>query len=183
MKTPPDNRVLTHVVVDDTTISRDDPQAIIDPVWWSADFYESVDVLEDSLAPFSWAQRLVWAVLWTDAEVCNGGLDQFFSNSTGMIWPEAVEGFAAIGREDLSNILREAVACFPSPPARDRKLRQKALEGLNEGALDDLTNRYYDAEGNFYDDLLTYIRSQPEAFYFDGHVYAPPPLPPINPGN
>lgn len=177
MKNPPDYWVLTHIIVDDSTIAGDDPQAIIDPVWYSADFYESSEVLEKTLAPFSWPQRLVWAVLWTSAEICNGGLNQYFSNSTGMIWPEAIEGFEAIGRGDLADILRQAAARFPSPPARDRQLRWKAMDEMDENALSDLTTRYYEEEGDFYDELFVYIRSQPDAFYFDGDIYMPPPLP------
>jgi hypothetical protein len=178
VRTPPSDYVLTHVVVDDATIAGDDPQAIIDPVWYAADFYETLDVLEETLEPFSWPQRLVWAVLLTSAEVCSGGLDQFFSNSTGMIWPEAIEGFEAVGRADLADILREAVSRFPSPPARDRERRWNALEKMGRNALDDLTRRYYDAEEDLFGALLTYVRGQPEAFYFEGDMYMPPPLPP-----
>jgi hypothetical protein len=94
-----------------------------------------------------------------------------------MIWPEAVEGFQAIGREDLAEVLRQAASCFPSPPARDRELRVLAMEEMAEDALDSLTSRYYDLEGDLFGELLSYIRNQPEAFYFEGDVYMPPPLP------
>ena len=94
-----------------------------------------------------------------------------------MIWPEAIEGFEAVGRTDLADILREAVACFPSPPARDRELRCNALEEVDENALDDLTHRYYEAEEDLFGALLAYIRAQPDAFYFDGDMYMPPPEP------
>ncbi len=177
MRTPPPEWVLKRVLVDDGTIAADDPQAIINPVWFTADFYESVDVLEETLVRFSLPQRLIWAVLWTSAEICNGGLDQYFSNSTGMIWPEAIEGFEAIGRRDLAEIMSAAVACFPSPPARDRKTRCEALDALAEDALDDLTGRYYDLEGDLFGEIMAYIRSQPEAFYFDDVIYTPPARP------
>ena len=178
MKPPPPDWIPTRVVVDDSVIASDDPQKIIDPVWWRADFYQSVETLEETLAPFSWPQRLVWAVLWFDAEVMNGGLDQFFSNSTGMIWPEAVEGFDAIGRQDLSSIVREAAARFPLPPSRDGHERNKAMDEMAEGALDDLTSRYYQTadDGYLHEHILAYIRRHPDAFYFDGVIHAPPPL-------
>jgi hypothetical protein len=172
----PADWVLTHIVVNDATIAGDDPQAILDPVWYSASFYESVEVLEETLAPFSWPQRLAWAVLWTSAEICNGGLDQYFSNSTGMIWPEAIEGFEAMGRHDLAQIVLEATRKFRSPPARERALRWQGLDAMDRGALNELTDRYYDLEGDLFDDILAYIRNQPDAFYFEGDVYMPPPL-------
>lgn len=50
---------------------------------------------------------------------------------------------------------------------------------MDEGLLDDLTSRYYDAEGDLFGDILQYIKRQPEAFYFNGVIYAPPPYPPV----
>lgn len=170
--------VMTRVVVDDAVIAGDDPMAVIDPVWWTASFYEDYETYERTLAGFSWPQRLVWAVLWFNSEVCNGGHDQFFSNSTGMVWPEALEGFDAIGRPDLSAILREAVARFPSPPPREREPREDLLDAC-ESNFDDLDDLYFAQEGDIYDALMTYIRAQPEAFYFAGEVLKPPPRAPL----
>lgn len=174
MRAPPPDWLLTHVVVDDAVLAKNDPQAIMDPVWWVADFYESYEVMEETLAPFTWPQRLIWAVLWFEAEVCNGGLARFFSNSTGMIWPEALEGFEAIGRADLAAIVKEAAARFPSPPARDRALREDALD-LMDADFADLDDRYYASHDDLFDAVMAYIREQPDAFYFDGYIHMPPP--------
>jgi hypothetical protein len=48
---------------------------------------------------------------------------------------------------------------------------------LAEDALDDLTGRYYDLEGDLFGEIMAYIRSQPEAFYFDDVIYTPPARP------
>jgi hypothetical protein len=160
-------------VVDDATIASGDLQAVIDPVWYSANT-ESLASWNNSLEKFSVPQRQVFAMLWADADICNGGFSQFFWNSGMMMLPEAVEGFEAIGRKDLAEILDTAAACFPH--ARDREIGALAMNEMPV-ALKELTHRYWDAEGDFDANLLAYIRSQPEAFYFDGEIYAAPPLP------
>ncbi len=47
----------------------------------------------------------LYAAHWCQSEVCNGGLHQFFSNSTGLLAPEALEAFRAIGAEDWARYL------------------------------------------------------------------------------
>jgi hypothetical protein len=173
VRTLPSYWVLRRIVVDDATIARDDIQSIIDPVWYAADGV-SLEEWDRSLAQFSRPQRLVFAVLWASADICNGGLTQYFANWTGLMsWPDAVEGFAAIGRDDLANILREAAAAFPLSSGRNRKIHEVAVRDMPP-VLEDLTGRYYDAEGDLYGALMSYVRSQPEAFYFDGKVHMPP---------
>lgn len=165
------------VIVDDTVIATNDPMAVIDPVWWQANFYDGFDAYEASLSQFTWPQRLVWAVLWHEAEVCNGGHAQFFLNRTGMVWPEALEGFEAIGCQELAMVLREAIERFPKPMPRERKDRERLFEENPRVSLRDLDTRYYEgAEGTLRPALMAYIRAQPEAFYFDGDVVKPPPI-------
>jgi hypothetical protein len=61
------------------------------------------------------------------SEVHNGGFLQFFWNSTGLIAPEAVDGFIAIGMPELSALVRKAAASLGSPYPRDRNSRWDAL--------------------------------------------------------
>lgn len=80
------------------------------------------------------------AAHWCQSEVCNGGFHQFFGNSTGVLAPEAVEGFAAIGIPEWSALLEEAMAFFgPSYPresaAREKRL-PKPVHGKKRGEWD-----------------------------------------------
>lgn len=69
----------------------------------------------------------LYAAHWCQSEVCNGGLPQFFSNTTGLLAPEALEGFKAIGATAWAEILAEAMnRCGPSYP-RDRADREEFL--------------------------------------------------------
>ena len=69
----------------------------------------------------------LYAAHWCQSEVCNGGLDQFFDNTTGILAPEALDGFRAIGLAEWANILAEAMLFFGSPYPRERVNRQKLL--------------------------------------------------------
>ena len=62
------------------------PQSLIDPLWWSVSIYDGKEQYEKDLAPFTSSQRVIFAVQWYEAEVSNGGHDQFLCNSTGIPW-------------------------------------------------------------------------------------------------
>jgi hypothetical protein len=70
---------------------------------------------------------LLYAAHFFLAEVHNGGFLQFFWNSTGLIAPEAVEGFMAIGMPQLAALLKTTAAPLGSPYPRDRNSRWDAL--------------------------------------------------------
>jgi hypothetical protein len=61
------------------------------------------------------------------SEVCNGGFHQFFSNTTGLLAPEALEGFRAIGAADWAKILAQAIQYFGTPYPRDLDHREEFL--------------------------------------------------------
>jgi hypothetical protein len=67
------------------------------------------------------------AAHWTMSEVLNGGLGQYFQNSTGVVAPEAIEGFTRIGQLEVANILKAAMAYFGTEYPRDREIRGKLL--------------------------------------------------------
>ncbi|NQX84250.1 MAG: DUF4375 domain-containing protein [Mycoplasmataceae bacterium] len=70
---------------------------LVEPVW---DKICSYDGAENFLREFNKAtkkQKVLFAAHWAQSEIMNGGLGQFYSNSTGVLTPEAVEVFEAIG--------------------------------------------------------------------------------------
>ncbi len=89
--------VSTKIVVDDSLIDKKDIQAIIEPIWWSVDIYQSEAIYLTGLKSFSENQQYIFSIQWYIAEVNNGGHDQFFSNSTGIVWKDALKGFENIG--------------------------------------------------------------------------------------
>ena len=70
---------------------------------------------------------LLFAAHWCQSEVCNGGFHQFFSNSTGVLGPEALDAFQAMGLKEWAALLEEAMRFFGSPYPREREKRRALL--------------------------------------------------------
>jgi hypothetical protein len=70
---------------------------------------------------------LLYAAHFCLSELHNGGFLQFFWNSTGLIAPEAADGFIAIGMPKLASLLLDTAAPLGSPYPRDRDARWDAL--------------------------------------------------------
>lgn len=116
---------------------------LLEPLWDSIDIYGDP---EEFLRTFGQAPRelgVLFAANFCLSEVQNGGFEQFFDNSTGVLAPEAVEGFAAVGLPETGKVVQEAMALIGSPYIRDRKRRQAALEMLPEGCFAAMDERFY----------------------------------------
>jgi hypothetical protein len=91
----------------------------------------------------------LYAAHWCISEACNGGFHQFFFNSTGILAPEAANGFAAIGATDLAEVTLEAMSYFGPTYPRDRARRQGKLPDSGDGPRDQwdpftrLDDRFY----------------------------------------
>jgi hypothetical protein len=125
--------------------------SLIEPHWLdlnrSWDFGEAEFLAALSHVPVR-TQRL-YCAHWCQSEVCNGGLHQFFSNSTGLLAPEAVIGFAKIGSREWADIVSEAARFFGDPYPRNREKRIAMLPSMSGRARADwdpfgeLDNRFY----------------------------------------
>src|SRR5580704_11239066 len=71
--------------------------AVVEPLWDDLDFYGLPETAATFFALATPAQGAMIAMWWCRSEVCNGGFNQFFGNSTGMVWPEALRGFSLVG--------------------------------------------------------------------------------------
>src|SRR5690606_38992919 len=70
----------------------------------------------------------LFAAHWLQSEVRNGGFDQFFANSTGVLAPEAELGFKAIGMPNAAAVIAEQMAWFGPVYPREREDRERKLE-------------------------------------------------------
>lgn len=157
--------------VDRSAVKRDVLHAIIDPIWFGLKTpYEP----DPRLAEPTPGQRALYALRWTEAEVGNGEFDQYFTNSTGYLLPEAQEGARTLGSLEWATLLDEARDIFGTDYPRGREERTARLEALGEDVqarLDDLDGRLYDLayapETNL--DALSrrYVARHPEEFFTD----------------
>jgi HEAT repeat protein len=113
-------------------------------------------------------QRLYTAVSTCDAEINNGGIAQYFVNSSGNQWRDALAGFKAMGFKDRFSILNEAVAMFEgASPSTDRSIRQDQLSKLykrNDAIFEALESRYYKSAEVVQVLASRFVLENPEAF-------------------
>lgn len=95
--------------------------------------------------------RHLLAVRWCDYEVCNGGFHQFFHNSTGVLAPEALEGFRTIGLNECADLLEAAMSKFGKLYPRDRAARQTSLRLLQRpGKQREESDPFYDLDERYH---------------------------------
>lgn len=121
--------------------------SVIDPIWEKVSIYGSPDLFLHQFSKLTEVQRHLFASHWCQSEVRNGGFHQFFSNATGILAPEAVVGFRAIGLTECADLLQQAMKHFGRPYPRDREDRLAKLDDVRDPfeALDD---RFYIAIRN-----------------------------------
>jgi hypothetical protein len=103
--------------------------SLIEPYWlvlnesWDhgpADFLRALDDVPERV-------RHLYPAHWCQSEVRNGGLHQFFFNTTGLLAPEAAAGFSKIGASELADIVTKAQSFFGANYPRDRLERMAQL--------------------------------------------------------
>jgi hypothetical protein len=166
--------IISEIVINDSVINLDNVQAVIDPLWYNVDIYQTKDIYEESLKSFTSNQRYVFAIQWYMAEVNNGGHAQFFTNSTGIVWKDALEGFEKIGLEDYHLILKRAVEKFPGKPSYDRDEREAQFDKMGFG-FQSFDDEFYDQDKKtpLEELLIAFIKKNRKDFYFKGKVSQP----------
>lgn len=101
----------------------------------------------------------VLVTLWgLEADVNNGGFDQYFFNSSGDQAFYAERALRLIGANRMADIVARAVSFFGDAGVpRDRTLRQEALDrvrGESGSLLDDLDRQFYE----YPDDLSALVK-------------------------
>ena len=124
---------------------------LIEPHWEAVSIYDGPIVFLDGLERLTEAARHLFAIWWCDSEVCNGGFHQFFSNSTGVLAPEALEGLRAIGLRECADLLEAATDKFHTPYPRDREARHAALQAIElPGEKREQWDPFYELDDRYY---------------------------------
>lgn len=144
-------------------------EVVADPVWYRVDRTSS-ESAQRSLEVMNPGQRAIYATSRCGEETRNGGLHQFFYNSSGVLWRESCEGFRLIGAEGYARILERAALLFPNGEPPDRcEERRKLLEGLNCSSFRAITDGFLALLNAGATNLArlqaSYIRSHPDDFF------------------
>lgn len=88
--------------------------------------------------------RHLWALKLLGMEISNGGIHQYFFNSSGDLWPDAMEGLERAGYARSAEAFKKAVAIFGQEgPSTNRTVRFKQLDRLSKSKKAEL-NRFGD---------------------------------------
>lgn len=100
----------------------------VDPIWEEVSIYDGGDTFLKQISSVSEKQKALFSAHWAQSEICNGGLYQFFSNSTGVLAPEAVKAFKVLGMPSCSSAISKAMQFFGPEYPRDREKRNEMLD-------------------------------------------------------
>jgi hypothetical protein len=84
------------------------------------------------------------AAHWALSEISNGGLHQFFANSTGVLAPEAADGFEHMGLPQVAEVIRRATAPFGRTYPREQHDRAPLLNSHGPEFFEPLERQLYE---------------------------------------
>ena len=156
---------------EDIAKGKYDAWDLILPFWDNVNIFEGLEKYNKDTELLTDAQRRFIALQWYDSEVCNGGHDQFFRNSSGIVWKDALEGMKMIGDEKGTDNLQKAVEIFGGSIPFDYFERRKVLEKIYEiygmKAFDKIDDEFIG--GDLFEKLMNeYVISHPNEFIVDG---------------
>ncbi|EEH63495.1 hypothetical protein HMPREF0044_1419 [Gleimia coleocanis DSM 15436] len=156
--------------------NADSSWAIIDPMWCEINIYDGHEEYLNTAQRFTLEQRYLLAMTWYFAEVNNGGHDQFFYNSAGVVWQDTLNGFKHFGMFDYAGNFQKVIDYCGGAIPFDRQERFDSLEAIRKeneetylALLDEADDFIFEYDGA--DDELHYIQANPEKFIFEGEYF------------
>ena len=113
-------------------MAEDEPRffdywSAVEPTFNSLSIHQSPRRFLAQFAKVGRPEQALFAAHWCQSEVLNGGLWQFFMNSTGVLCPEAVRAYKTIGMPLLSSVLAKAAGWFGKRYPRDLEKRRQLM--------------------------------------------------------
>lgn len=158
--------------IDAAFIATRSPWEVVEPMWWSVSMFDGPQQYERDLQRFSREQRLLFACMCYIGEINTGGHEQFYANSVGIVWRDALAGFQAFGEHEVARILQASVERMGGAPSLDRSERFAVLLSLRPD-FRDLDECFFRLESRrpLQDSLARTMRRNPSAFLMSGLVH------------
>jgi Domain of unknown function (DUF4375) len=142
--------------------------AVVDAIWPTAETEDELALLAQGTK----GQQAIYVTILYAQEVDNGGLVQFFGNSSGMLWPHVRNGLQLLGAQEHIALITAAIEAFPmAAPSTEQSERRQALQTVTQEQRNlwrTGENRIY-ALGGFFANLrplwTRYIETHPEDFF------------------
>lgn len=104
----------------------------------------------DALLPEERDHLHLW---WLNAEVNNGGFEQYLMNSTGDNAPDALESLARLGAAETHRVLADVISLVGASYPADRAERQKRINEVRaenpenwKRRISELSDEYYECD-------------------------------------
>ncbi len=113
-------------------------------------------------------RRVFYSVCWLEAEVNNGGFDQYYINSPSDAAALVPEMLREIGMNELAELVARANAVFPKGPPRSREVRLAQMEKLGDeasGKWGEIDDEFFEQNYTCHGPLLDYVRRNESAFF------------------
>ena len=136
---------------------------VLEPMYDVIDLSD-IAAYECSMKSFPHPMRLLFAVDSYMAEVYNGGHDQFFFNSTGVVWKDALEGLEMIGSKEAYAILKRVIGRFDRDIPDDADARRAMMDELEDGLFEKDDQAFYDMTEDLSELENAYIQRNADAF-------------------
>jgi hypothetical protein len=143
-------------------------QAIMDNI--DTKFQDGEQYTLDKISELTNGQKAIFSTWWLEAEVNNGGFNQFYFNSSGQFAEMAEVGFMTIGAEKFSELTKRANKIYSENKQRLEEFDDGTMESFSESykdnPLNDLDTEFY----NLYDSekigelRIKYIRENKNEF-------------------
>ena len=134
---------------------------IYDILWKKTELFDDFENLNEEEKNFLYIEIL-------EAEINNGGFDQYFFNSSGDYAIEALEALKKIGAFKTAKIVEEAYSYFPENPIpKNNEKRREILENIDEQTSEkwtQLEDKFYLYEENIGGLVLDYVRKNINEF-------------------
>jgi hypothetical protein len=118
---------------------------VVESVWDTISIYDGGKTFLTQYEDAPVIARHLFAAHWCQSEVRNGGLRQFFTSSSGVLAPEAIEAFKIIGMLVLSDVVKEGAETFGPVYPRAKSARAKLIPLAGNAELfNKLDDRFFD---------------------------------------
>jgi hypothetical protein len=146
--------------------------AVTDSSHFSGDIteylHEKTDYGED-LSKLNQFELTVYFVEELQSEVMNGGFDQYFFNSSGDHWEEAITACEAIGAVQTAGLLQKAAQAYGCELPKEREEREAAIESHARDGYDEelaaLDSIFYAYEENVDTLIFDYCQQNKKMFF------------------
>jgi hypothetical protein len=113
--------------------------------------------------------RALYSTWWVEAEVNNGGFNQYFWNSSGRLADDAAAGFKLFGTAKLAKLMERAIAIHHADESRMASFKNRGTieafsESYKSNPLKELDGEFYTLAKNLSSIRIRFIRAHPELF-------------------